>query len=71
MRQLLHHPNALTNRVGVVVRQATTHGTLPWAADYQRRSCLFRYSPANLAFAGGRHSFDCDVRSGLGEPIIL
>ena len=48
--------------------QATTHGTLPWTADRQRRSILFRYSPANLAFAGGRHAFDRDVRSGRAWP---
>lgn len=29
---------------------------------------LFRYSPANLAFAGGRHAFDRDVRSGRAWP---
>ena len=45
-----------------------THGTLPWQADYQRRSVLFRYSPANLAYAGGRHEFDRDVRASAAWP---
>ena len=34
------------------VQEATTHGTLAWNAPYQRRSVLFRYSPANLSYAG-------------------
>jgi hypothetical protein len=52
----------------IIFTEATTHGTLPWTADRQRRSILFRYSPANLAFAGGRHAFDRDVRSGRAWP---
>ena len=52
----------------VIFTEATTHGTLPWTAEYQRRSILFRYSPANLAFGGGRHAFDRDVRSGHAWP---
>ena len=51
-----------------VVAQATTHGTLPWTADYQRRSVLFRYSPANVDFAGGRHAFDQEHRRGNAWP---
>ena len=36
----------------VIFTEAVTHGTLPWKADHQRRSLLFRYSPGNLAYAG-------------------
>eukprot|EP01050_Picozoa_sp_SAG11_P010932 SAG11_NODE_1125_length_5773_cov_1.928974_3_plen_152_part_00 len=52
----------------VIFTEATTHGTLPWTAEHQRHSVLFHYSPAKLAFAGGRHSFDRDVRSGRAWP---
>jgi hypothetical protein len=52
----------------VIFSEATTHGTLPWTADYQRRSVLFRYSPANSAHAGGRHPFDAGYRAGPAWP---
>ena len=41
---------------------------MPWVADHQRRTVLFRYSPANLAFGGGRHDFDRDHRAGPAWP---
>ena len=47
---------------------ATTHGTLPWKGQHRRRAVYWRYSPANLAFAGGRHSWDRDIRSGRAWP---
>ena len=53
----------------IIFTEALTHGTLPWGrADYARRSVLFRYSPANLAFAGGRHDFDREHRAGNAWP---
>ena len=36
----------------VIFSEATTHGTLAWTAPYQRRQCIFRYSPANVAYSG-------------------
>lgn len=33
----------------ILFTEALTHGTLAWNAPHQRRSVLFRYSPANLA----------------------
>ena len=30
--------------------EATTHGTLPWASDTERRTALFRFAPANSAY---------------------
>jgi ectoine hydroxylase-related dioxygenase (phytanoyl-CoA dioxygenase family) len=33
----------------VIFTEAVTHGTLPWAAEHQRRSVLFRMSPGHLA----------------------
>jgi ectoine hydroxylase-related dioxygenase (phytanoyl-CoA dioxygenase family) len=37
----------------IIFNEATTHGTLPWKADHERRSLLVRYSPMYLHFAGG------------------
>jgi hypothetical protein len=48
----------------VIFTEATMHSTLPWTAEHQRRSVLFRYSPANSAHAGGRHAFDDEFRVG-------
>ena len=49
------HIRQITGKAGdvVIFTEATTHGTLPWRADHQRRSLLFRYSPGNLAYAKG------------------
>jgi hypothetical protein len=39
----------------LIFDEATTHGTLPWKADHERRSLLYRYSPHYLHYAGGYH----------------
>jgi len=39
----------------VIFNEATLHGTLPWTADHDRRSLLYRYSPKYLHFAGGTY----------------
>jgi ectoine hydroxylase-related dioxygenase (phytanoyl-CoA dioxygenase family) len=39
----------------LIFNEATTHGTLPWRADHERRSLLYRYSPHYLHYAGGYH----------------
>jgi hypothetical protein len=35
----------------VVFTEALTHGTLPWFADEQRRTLVFKYSPGNSAYS--------------------
>ncbi len=37
----------------LIFNEATIHGTLPWKAQHERRSLLYRYSPKYLHFAGG------------------
>jgi hypothetical protein len=37
----------------VIFSEATVHGALPWTAEHQRRIALYRFAPANLAFARG------------------
>lgn len=46
---------AITCRAGdvVIFTEAVTHGTLPWRSERERRSLLYRYTPANLAYATG------------------
>ena len=35
----------------VIFTEALTHGTAPWRADHERRSLLFKYSPAQQSWA--------------------
>jgi hypothetical protein len=37
----------------VVFTEATTHGTLPWRGDKQRRNLIYRFSPATSAYGRG------------------
>ena len=37
----------------VVFTEATTHGTLPWRGDTQRRNLIYRFSPATSAYGRG------------------
>ena len=34
----------------VIFTEAVTHGTLPWTAEHQRRTALYRFSPGNMAY---------------------
>ena len=40
----------------VIFNECTLHGTLPWTAERERRSLLYRYSPMYLHFAGGTYA---------------
>lgn len=37
----------------VIFTEAVTHGTIPWTAEHDRRSVLFRMSPGNLSYVQG------------------
>ena len=37
----------------VIFMEATIHGSLPWNADWERRSLLYRYSPKFCSFSQG------------------
>jgi ectoine hydroxylase-related dioxygenase (phytanoyl-CoA dioxygenase family) len=37
----------------VIFSENTTHGTLPWTADSERRSLFYRYTPMYLHYTGG------------------
>ena len=36
----------------IIFTEALTHGTLPWAAEHERRALLLRYTPGHMAFVG-------------------
>ena len=35
----------------VIFTEALTHGTMPWTAEHQRRSILFKYAPGPLTYS--------------------
>ncbi len=35
----------------IIFTEALTHGTMPWTADHERRSMLYKYSPGPLTYA--------------------
>jgi hypothetical protein len=37
----------------VIFSEACTHGTLPWAADHQRRAILYKYNAGHMSWGGG------------------
>jgi ectoine hydroxylase-related dioxygenase (phytanoyl-CoA dioxygenase family) len=39
----------------VIFNEATTHGTLPWKGQGERRTLLFRYTPKYLHYSGGAY----------------
>ena len=49
----------------VIFTEAVTHGTIPWSADHDRRSVLFRMSPGNLAYATGYNPWPESMLEGL------
>ena len=49
----------------VIFTEAVTHGTIPWIADHDRRSVLFRMSPGNLAYAKGYNPWPESMLEGL------
>lgn len=51
----------------IIFPEALVHGALPWKGVDERRAVLFRYSPAPLAWAGGRHDWD-DTRAPIPWP---
>jgi ectoine hydroxylase-related dioxygenase (phytanoyl-CoA dioxygenase family) len=49
----------------VIFTEAVTHGTIPWIADHDRRSVLFRMSPGNLTYATGYNPWPESMLEGL------
>ncbi|MEE3215856.1 MAG: phytanoyl-CoA dioxygenase family protein, partial [Pseudomonadota bacterium] len=39
----------------VIFNEATTHGTLSWTADHERRVALYRFTPKYLHYTGGAY----------------
>jgi hypothetical protein len=39
----------------VIFNEVTTHGTLPWRGEQERRTMLYRYTPKYLHYTGGHY----------------
>ena len=42
----------------VIFNEATTHGTLPWQGEGERRSLFYRYTPKYMHYTGGMYLTD-------------
>ena len=42
----------------LIFTEALTHGTLDWAAPYERRALLYKYSPGHSAWAQNYYGLD-------------
>ena len=49
----------------VIFSENTSHGTLPWTADNERRSLFYRYTPMYLHYTGG--VFETDMPDWVSE----
>jgi hypothetical protein len=56
------HVKQITARKGdvIIFTENLQHGTLPWNAEHDRRSVLWRYSPGNLGFHPSGYSVEED-----------
>jgi len=50
----------------LIFTEAALHGTLPWTAEHQRRTLIYRFAPPNSAYGRGYHpqwpeSFTADM----------
>lgn len=50
----------------ILFSEGTVHGAMAWEADYQRRLCLYRFSPATNCY--GRSYFSADAVEGTRWP---
>ena len=65
-RPLLQH---IPHRAGsaIIFTEALTHGTLPWTAEHERRTVMYRYTPGHMAFVG-RFRQDSAEQPGWAYP---
>jgi hypothetical protein len=49
----------------VIFTEALTHGTLPWTAEHERRSLLYKYSPGHQSWA--KRYLDLEQPEDMGE----
>jgi hypothetical protein len=52
----------------LIFSEATLHGTLPWTADHQRRTVIYRFAPAGSAYGRGYlPTWPAEATEGMSE----
>jgi ectoine hydroxylase-related dioxygenase (phytanoyl-CoA dioxygenase family) len=51
----------------LIFSEATLHGTLPWTADHQRRTVIYRFAPAGSAYGRGYVEWPAEMLEGMSE----
>lgn len=63
VRQPAVHPGDV-----LIFTEAVLHGTLPWTADHQRRTVIYRFAPAGSAYGRGYlPSWPAEALEGMSE----
>jgi hypothetical protein len=67
---LLRNPGQPAGSV-LIFTEALRHGTLPWAADHERRSLLYKYCPGYMAWGHRRPSAALLSRLTENQRLVL
>ena len=51
----------------LIFSEATLHGTLPWTANHQRRTVIYRFAPAGSAYGRGYVEWPAEMMEGMSE----
>lgn len=52
----------------LIFTEAVLHGTLPWMADHQRRTVIYRFAPAGSAYGRGYHpTWPAEALEGMSD----
>ena len=51
----------------LIFSEATLHGTLPWTANHQRRTVIYRFAPAGSAYGRGYVEWPAEMLDGMSE----
>ena len=56
----------------LIFTEALVHGTIPWAAEHERRALLYKYSPGHSAWATGIYDdFDMSLLTDQQSRLLL
>ena len=56
----------------VIFTEATTHGTLPWTAEHERRQLIVRYTPGNTSYASvGGEAWPVEYTDGMTDAQLV
>lgn len=68
--ELLRNPGQPAGSA-LIFTEALRHGTLPWNADHERRSLLYKYCPGHMAWGHRRASPELLARCTENQRLVL